>query len=59
MRKAAPQPVHAHHDQPVAGPDPLQQAGQHRTGTVAARGVLLVDLGAACRPQGLGLGQGG
>ena len=59
MRQRPRQTVDAHHDQRVALADPLQHPRQHGPRAVPARGLLLVDLDAACGFQGLRLGQGG
>ena len=59
MRQRPRQTVDAHHHQRVAFADPLQHPRQHRPRAVPARGLLLVDLDAACGFQGLRLGQGG
>ena len=59
VRERPRQTVDAHHHQRVALADPLQHARQHGPRAVPARGLLLMDLDAACGFQGLRLGQGG
>jgi hypothetical protein len=59
MRQRPRQTVDAHDDQRVALADPLQHPRQHGPRAVPARGLLLMDLGAARGFQGLRLGQGG
>ena len=53
------QSVDPNDDQRVALADPFQHTSQNRPRAVPARGLLLVDFGAACGFQGLRLGQGG
>ena len=59
MRQRSRQPVDPHDHQRIALADPLQHPGQHRPRTVAARGLLFMDLGAACQTSGPATGAGG
>ncbi len=55
MRQRPRQTVNADNNQCVAPSNPLQHAGQHGPCTIAARGLLLMDLSAARGFQGLRL----
>jgi hypothetical protein len=51
MGQRARQPIERDHDQRVACPDAREGLGQDRAVAIAARGVFLEHLGAACRPE--------
>ena len=59
MREGSRETVDPHDDQRVALADAFQHPRKHRSRTIAARGLLLVNLDAARGFQGLRLGQGG
>src|SRR6056297_1013200 len=59
MRQGSREAVDPHDDQRVAFADAFQHPRKHRSRTIAARGLLFVDLDAARRFQGPRLGQGG
>ena len=59
MREGSRETVDPHDDQRVALADAFQHPRKHRSRTIAARGLLLVDLDAARGFQGLRLGQVG